>query len=87
MRRSGSVPKIFKTDQGSQFTGHDWIFKLEAKGIAISMDVKRRCISPSHADSSILLTASRELVHNNPTGFRPIRLGETPTVGMKCSVP
>ena len=37
-------PKIFNTDQGSQFTDEDWITMLEGAGIAISMDGKGRWI-------------------------------------------
>jgi len=39
---TGRKPRIFNTDQGSQFTGNDWIFVLEAHGIEISMDGKGR---------------------------------------------
>ncbi len=42
MSRTGRRPKIFNTDQGSQFTGRDWISTLEAHGIEISMDGKGR---------------------------------------------
>lgn len=42
MSRTGRKPKIFNTDQGSQFTGRDWIGTLKANGIEISMDGKGR---------------------------------------------
>lgn len=42
MRRTGRRPKIFNTDQGSQFTGADWISTLKENGIEISMDGKGR---------------------------------------------
>lgn len=42
MRRTGRRPKIFNTDQGSQFTGQDWISTLKEHGIEISMDGKGR---------------------------------------------
>ena len=42
MRRTGRRPKIFNTDQGSQFTGQAWISTLKASGIKISMDGKGR---------------------------------------------
>jgi putative transposase len=42
MGRTGRIPKIFNTDQGSQFTGLDWISTLKANGIEISMDGKGR---------------------------------------------
>jgi len=35
------IPEIFNTDQGSQFTGEDWIKRA---GVAISMDGKGRWI-------------------------------------------
>jgi putative transposase len=35
-------PKIFNTDQGSQFTGADWIAELRSRGIQISMDGRGR---------------------------------------------
>jgi putative transposase len=35
-------PSIFNTDQGSQFTSADWIDKLKANNIDISMDGKGR---------------------------------------------
>jgi putative transposase len=34
------TPEIFNTDQGSQFTGEDFIGRLERAGVAISMDGK-----------------------------------------------
>lgn len=40
--RSGKLPEIFNTDQGSQFTSQEWIEELEGKGIRVSMDGKGR---------------------------------------------
>ena len=37
-------PDIFNTDQGSQFTAEDFTKVLRARGIAISMDGKGRCL-------------------------------------------
>ena len=42
MAKTGRKPKIFNTDQGSQFTGKDWIGELESNNITISMDGKGR---------------------------------------------
>jgi len=42
MRSTGRKPGIFNTDQGSQFTGLEWIGELERNGIRISMDGKGR---------------------------------------------
>ena len=39
---TGRKPKIFNTDQGSQFTGQDWIGELKKNDIQISMDGKGR---------------------------------------------
>jgi putative transposase len=37
-------PEIFNTDQGAQFTSEGWIERLQAAGVAISMDGKGRWI-------------------------------------------
>lgn len=37
-------PEIFNTDQGCQFTSHEFTGCLQANGIAISMDGKGRCL-------------------------------------------
>jgi putative transposase len=41
---TGTVPEIFNTDQGCQFTSEEWIGRLKELRIAISMDGKRRWI-------------------------------------------
>lgn len=38
-----SQPKIFNTDQGSQFTSGEFVGRLEAESIAVSMDGRGRC--------------------------------------------
>ena len=42
MASTGRKPKIFNTDQGSQFTGQDWMSELKRNDILISMDGKGR---------------------------------------------
>ena len=37
-----SIPEIFNSDQGSQFTSHDFTHILESKKVQISMDSKGR---------------------------------------------
>src|SRR5208282_3136980 len=37
-------PEIFNSDQGSQFTSERFTGELEARGIAISMDGRGRCL-------------------------------------------
>ena len=38
------APKIFNTDQGSQFTSFAFTVRLQASGIRISMDGRGRCM-------------------------------------------
>ena len=44
---SSRMPEIFKTDQGSQFTGSTWITTLTDAAMRISMDGRGRYL-PSH---------------------------------------
>jgi putative transposase len=37
-------PKVFNTDQGVQFTAEAWTGRLQAAGVAVSMDGKGRCL-------------------------------------------
>jgi putative transposase len=37
-------PEVFNTDQGVQFTAAAWTGRLEAAGVAVSMDGKGRCL-------------------------------------------
>jgi len=39
---TGRKPEIFNTNQGSQYTSHEWLKKLEEQSITISMDGKGR---------------------------------------------
>jgi len=41
--RNLSIPEIFNSDQGSQFTSEDFISMLKGQEIKISMDGKGRC--------------------------------------------
>ena len=42
LANTGTVPEIFNTDQGCQFTSAEWIGRLKDLGIQISMDGKGR---------------------------------------------
>ena len=42
LESTGRVPEIFNTDQGSQFTGAEWIGRLEGLGVKVSMDGRGR---------------------------------------------
>jgi putative transposase len=37
-------PEVFNTDQGVQFTAQAWTDRLEAAGVAVSMDGRGRCL-------------------------------------------
>ena len=37
-------PEVFNTDQGVQFTAQAWTERLEAAGVAVSMDGRGRCL-------------------------------------------
>jgi putative transposase len=37
-------PEVFNTDQGVQFTAQAWTGRLQAAGVAVSMDGKGRCL-------------------------------------------
>ncbi|HWU40805.1 MAG TPA: integrase core domain-containing protein, partial [Candidatus Acidoferrum sp.] len=40
----GGQPEVFNTDQGVQFTATAWTSRLEAAGVAVSMDGRGRCL-------------------------------------------
>src|ERR1700759_4518514 len=41
---SRGKPEVFNIDQGVQFTAQAWTGRLEAAGVAVSMDGKGRCL-------------------------------------------
>ena len=43
-------PEVFNTDQGVQFTASAWTGRLEAAGVAVSMDGKGRCLDNVFAE-------------------------------------
>ena len=42
IEKAGCVPEILNTDQGSQFTGTEWVSAVEGWGIKVSMDGRGR---------------------------------------------
>jgi transposase InsO family protein len=44
---------VFNTDQGVQFTAQAWTDRLEAAGVAVSMDGRGRCLDNVKSNSSI----------------------------------
>lgn len=53
-------PEILNTDQGSQFTSHDWISRVKGAGILVSMDGKGRWV-----DNVIIERFWRTLKHEH----------------------
>ena len=49
LRVAGRAPAIMNTDQGSQFTGEEWIEVVEASGARVSMDGKGRWMDKRRA--------------------------------------
>jgi putative transposase len=41
---SQGTPEVFNTDQGVQFTAEAWTGRLQAAGVAVSMDGRGRCL-------------------------------------------
>src|SRR5581483_5373586 len=41
---SRGTPEVFNTDQGVQFTARGWVERVEAAGVAVSMDGRGRCL-------------------------------------------
>jgi putative transposase len=41
---AAGTPEVFNTDQGVQFTAGAWTDRLEAAGVAVSMDGRGRCL-------------------------------------------
>jgi putative transposase len=41
---AGGRPEVFNTDQGVQFTAEAWTGRLQAAGVAVSMDGRGRCL-------------------------------------------
>jgi len=61
----GSLPEIFNTDQGSQFTSAEWTGKITALGMAVSMDGKGRWMDNVFIER---LTAQRQIRGDLPAG-------------------
>jgi putative transposase len=57
---SYTSPEILNTDQGSQFTSHDWISRVQGSGILVSMDGKGRWV-----DNIIIERFWRTLKHEH----------------------
>ena len=74
MELTGRKLKIFNTDQGSQFTGQDWIGELKKNDISISMKGKGRWIGKVFIER--LLRSAK---------YEHIYLFEHPTITELCA--
>lgn len=59
-------PEIINTDQGSQYTSHDWVEKLNDNKIKISMDGKGRWVDNVYMER-FWRTVKQEEVYINPS--------------------
>ena len=58
--KSGVVPEIFNTDQGSRFTSQEWMRTLQGPGMEVSMDGKGRWM-----DNVFIERLWRSVIHDN----------------------
>jgi putative transposase len=64
-----SLPEIFNTDQGSQFTSMDFTNRLEQAGIAISMDGRGRALDNVFVERLWRTVKYEEVYLKDYTGF------------------
>jgi putative transposase len=64
-----SVPEVFNTDQGSQFTSTDFTQRLEQAGIAISMDGRGRALDNVFVERLWRTVKYEEVYLKDYTGF------------------
>jgi putative transposase len=62
-------PEVFNTDQGTQFTAAAWTGRLEAAGVAVSMDGKGRCLDNVFVER-LWRTVKYEDIY--PRGYREV---------------
>jgi putative transposase len=60
--KSGYVPRMIDSDQGCQFTSHDWTYSLSLRGIKIIMDGKGRCLDNIPIERFINTTTTKKKV-------------------------
>ena len=59
------TPEIVNSDQGSQYTSHEWITKLEQQGVKISMDGKGRALDNIYIER-FWRTIKQRYIYLNP---------------------
>ena len=68
-------PEIINTDQGSQFTSHDWINELNKNNIQISMDGKGRWIDNIYMERFWRSVKQEEIYLNPPDNIKDLKQG------------
>ena len=68
-------PEIINTDQGSQYTSHDWVEKLNDNKIQISMDGKGRWVDNVYMERFWRTVKQEEVYINPPDNVTQLRQG------------
>jgi putative transposase len=71
----GKKPEIFNTDQGVQFTSHQFTGRLESEGIRISMDGKGRALDNVFVERLWRSVKYEEIYPKNYENLKEVRLG------------
>jgi putative transposase len=69
------TPRIINSDQGSQFTGNDWISELKKANIQISMDGKGRWIDNVRIERFWRTVKQEQIYLNPPDSLEDLRRG------------
>ena len=68
-------PEIINSDQGSQFTSHDWVKTLNKNNIQISMDGKGRWIDNIYMERFWRSAKQEEIYLNPPDNIKDLKQG------------
>lgn len=71
------IPEIINSDQGSQFTGNDWLKELGARNIQISMDSKGRWLDNVRIERFWRTVKQEQIYINPPDNIEELRQGIT----------
>jgi putative transposase len=69
------IPRIINSDQGSQFTGNDWVGELKKTNIQISMDGKGRWIDNVRIERFWRTVKQEQIYLNPPDSLEDLRRG------------
>lgn len=68
-------PQIVNSDQGSQFTGNEWVNKLKSNNIQISMDGKGRWIDNIYIERFWRTVKQEQIYINPPDNIKELKQG------------